>query len=122
MPRTRGKLKKGMYRDFASGHNTRLLSSEEQKARNSHRDYSLVRGIGTKDWYLKENTRAIHIQVAEAKLGRALLPGEIVHHKDENKKNNHPDNLEVYPSQSEHMKEHHRMKKLKRSETRGAEV
>jgi hypothetical protein len=36
-----------------------------------------------------------HILVMEAKLGRALRPEEFVHHKDENKQNNHPDNLEI---------------------------
>jgi len=33
--------------------------------------------------------------VAEKTLGRYLLPGEIVHHKDQNKENDSPENLEV---------------------------
>ena len=36
-----------------------------------------------------------HRVLAERKLGRRLLPGEVVHHRDHNKRNNHPDNLEV---------------------------
>ena len=36
-----------------------------------------------------------HIVVMTATLGRVLLPNECVHHKDHNKQNNHPDNLEV---------------------------
>ena len=36
-----------------------------------------------------------HRFVAEKKLGRKLQISEIVHHKDRNWKNNHPDNLEV---------------------------
>jgi hypothetical protein len=56
--------------------------------------------------YKRISGRHLHRIVAEAKLGRALLPGEVVHHKDENKRNNHPDNLEVLPSQSVHAKLH----------------
>ena len=37
----------------------------------------------------------IHREVMEEKLGRKLKPGEIVHHIDENKLNNDPDNLEL---------------------------
>jgi hypothetical protein len=43
-----------------------------------------------------------HRVVAEQKLGRRLEPGEQVHHLDENKANNHPDNLEVAPSLAHH--------------------
>ncbi|TXH58321.1 MAG: hypothetical protein E6Q97_02430 [Desulfurellales bacterium] len=42
--------------------------------------------------------RREHILVMETKLGRALLPGEEVHHKDEDKQNNAPDNLELKTS------------------------
>jgi HNH endonuclease len=33
--------------------------------------------------------------VLEQKLGRKLLPGEIAHHIDEDRANDHPDNLEL---------------------------
>lgn len=46
-----------------------------------------------------------HILVAEAKLGRSLREDELVHHKDEDKTNNAPNNLEVL-SVSEHAREH----------------
>jgi HNH endonuclease len=36
-----------------------------------------------------------HRVVAEKKIGRSLLPSEQVHHRDENKQNNDPSNLEV---------------------------
>lgn len=47
----------------------------------------------------------MHRVVAELKLGRALLPGEIVHHIDGDKWNNDPDNLAVM-TQAEHARIH----------------
>jgi transposase len=48
-----------------------------------------------------------HRLVMERVLGRFLMEGEVVHHKDEDITNNDPDNLELFSSQSEHMKHHH---------------
>ena len=47
-----------------------------------------------------------HVVVAESKIGRLLLKGEVVHHIDENKFNFEPSNLEVKSSPSEHAKMH----------------
>lgn len=55
--------------------------------------------------YLKFYGRHEHRVVAEQMLARALRKGEIVHHKDGNKHNNAPENLEVM-TQSEHIAEH----------------
>lgn len=38
-------------------------------------------------------------------LGRPLAPGEVVHHRDGDKRNNVPENL-VVMTQGEHMREH----------------
>lgn len=46
--------------------------------------------IGRDKWVLE------HRYVMEKKLGRKLVKGENVHHKDGNKENNHPDNLELW--------------------------
>src|SRR4030095_11407521 len=46
-----------------------------------------------------------HRLVMERKLGRQLIPSELVHHKDENRSNNDPDNLELLTI-SEHMSIH----------------
>lgn len=46
-----------------------------------------------------------HRKVAKARIG------QVVHHRDHNKLNNHLDNLELFPSQSEHMKLHQREKR-----------
>lgn len=48
----------------------------------------------------------VHIIVAEEKIGRLLKDGEVVHHKDENKFNNNPENLEVL-TKFQHSKLHH---------------
>lgn len=47
-----------------------------------------------------------HRLTAEEMLGRALEPGEIPHHKNGNKQDNRPDNIEVYTSIGEHLYHH----------------
>jgi len=43
-----------------------------------------------------------HIVVAETVLGRRLKPNEEVHHKDRDRANNDPANLQIYDSHLEH--------------------
>ena len=43
-----------------------------------------------------------HVLVAEQKLGRYLKDDETVHHIDRNKKNNNPENLMVFATNSDH--------------------
>ena len=59
-----------------------------------------------KTTYLKEGQTHRHILVAEKALNRKLIKGEIVHHIDEDKKNNNIENLAILPSQSIHAKVH----------------
>ncbi len=49
-----------------------------------------------------------HIVVMEAIIGRPLSRGEEIHHKDFNRQNNAPDNLQLCASHAEHMKYHAR--------------
>lgn len=44
-----------------------------------------------------------HRLVMEHILGRYLTPSEVVHHKDGNTQHNHPDNLEVFASNGQHL-------------------
>lgn len=55
----------------------------------------------TKQGYVLE-----HRIVIENYLGRLLNPGEVVHHKNGNKKDNRIENLEVM-SNSDHVRHHH---------------
>lgn len=81
--------------------NKTLMTPEvKEKLRNCHL------GKGDGKTYTKTYSRHTHRIVAEEKLGRPLKKGEIVHHKDENKRNNDPDNIHIFPSQAEHARFH----------------
>lgn len=47
---------------------------------------------------------AVHRLVIEQKIGRYLLPTEVVDHIDGNTRNNHPDNLRVFASNADHLR------------------
>lgn len=51
-----------------------------------------------------------HVSVAEKALGKPLPKGAVVHHVDEDKKNNDPKNLVICPSQAYHLLLHKRMR------------
>lgn len=55
-----------------------------------------------------------HRLVMEKKLGRYLKPNEIVHHIDENRLNNNPDNLEVLKNIKYHKFVHRKNKNLRK--------
>lgn len=72
----------------------KISKKQKDKKQNSGKTYEKTLGKHT------------HRIVAEKKLGRKLKPGEIVHHKDENKRNNDPNNIEVFKNQAEHARHH----------------
>ncbi len=90
---------------FVWGHHTRLFSTQEQARRGRHNTGEKLRDTGSGTYYRKVNQQHEHRVVAEKKLGRPLLRGEIVHHLDEDKRNNHPDNLEVL-TRAQHIAKH----------------
>lgn len=72
-----------------------------------------LKKLGTGEGKTYEKTYGVHTHrlVAEKMLGRKLRKGEVVHHIDENKRNNSPENLMVFKNQSEHAEWHARNKK-----------
>ncbi len=51
-----------------------------------------------------------HRLVWEATNGRPVPPGHVVHHRDHDKRNNTPANLEIMPK-GEHVREHNRLRR-----------
>lgn len=68
--------------------------------------YVLIRvGVGHPDADVRGYAYE-HRLVAQQKIGRRLRKGELVHHIDENKQNNHPDNLMVIVGNAHHFVHH----------------
>lgn len=111
--------RRGEYSAFLVGHYSRTQKHREICAMT---DPNRTKHVGSKNgnWrggqkISKEGYVSIRINgryvyehriVAGQILGRRLLAGEVVHHKNGNTSDNRPENIHVFASHSEHMKLH----------------
>ncbi len=87
----------------------RPLGKKDKKSRKSRNDRGVKRGnnkINHAGYVETKGKQKLHRLIMERKIGRELKPEEIVHHIDENKLNNHPDNLQLFSNKSEHTRFH----------------
>lgn len=70
---------------------------EENVQTRPHNPYQRRRDPRTKELYY------VHRAIAEWKLGRPLIKGEVVHHDNGDKQDNHPENVWVFSCQRAHM-------------------
>ena len=91
--------------EYNKKHNPESMTPER---RLSERIAHLNKGKGKT--YTKTFGRHTHRIVAEQILGRPLKKGEVVHHINENKRDNRPENLMVFKNQKLHAKWHNEHK------------
>lgn len=94
--------------NFPNLHNIEVLRMHEQPMWNGGeklmKGYVYRRSPDHPNGTKHGNYVAVHRLVMEEKLGRYLLPTEVVDHIDGDIRNNHPDNLRLFASNAEHLR------------------
>lgn len=99
----RSKLYPHDWNKFMNGHNTAKTGLYLKTMRDGSKYWIVKRG--------KDRDKALHRVLIEKALGRKLLKGEVVHHKDHNTLNNQLDNLEL-TNAAEHNRIHGKVYKM----------
>lgn len=74
----------------------RNISIARKKYGDTHATGTSIKPSGYVEYTRGPNKgRSVHIVLMEGIIGRRLFINEVVHHKDENRSNNNPDNLEL---------------------------
>jgi hypothetical protein len=98
-------LIKGRPRTFIKGHHSRLITGADHPnwrgGINHHGDGYIFRLVHHHPYANQHGYVAEHRLVMEAIIGRYLAPDEIVHHKNHDPSDNHPENLSL-ESRSSH--------------------
>lgn len=112
------KLSKNHIEKIRLSHLGKILSDEIRKKMSDSHSGRTSNSSGYILLHMPEHPFALsigyvseHRYVAEVYLGRFLDPEEVVHHIDGDKKNNLPENLYVFSSNSEHTTYHHKKNK-----------
>lgn len=105
-PETRAKLSAAASRRWA-GKDPALLQAREAATDSRRRPLGSRQEHADGYWLIKTELgwELEHRVIMAQKLGRPLTENEIVHHVDENKKNNDPENLEL-TNHEDHSREH----------------
>lgn len=85
-------------------HRARLKKNPNRLCMKCYR--SQVKGIHLSEGYLRRSGKSktyIHREIMEQKLGRKLKSAEVVHHKNGNKLDNRPENLELFKNPGFHV-------------------
>jgi hypothetical protein len=89
----------------------RKTADEKRINRNAYmRQYYKAHNIQYKAIRIGKTILKEHRLAVETLLGVSLTPDKVVHHIDGNRLNNSPDNLQVFPSNAEHIRQHRQRK------------